>query len=623
MPVAASVVADFRAPAAVLPSLGRDTLGKIAIPAVLVLCLLFMSTGATSPGPVAAVGLVEVDLEVSFLDEHATHDFDNLASGFLGDHNFANPPADRIVPLNPRHWRWWRNIERPYGYVEERFQFGLGSKWTSPFSPGFGCGHPGGSCSYPGTLREYCEAEAAASLAQGSNPRWDFWPEPGWPGVGGGHPFASAWDFAFWLRECAMGLRDAYDASVGYGREDLILVAPSLWQWPDIYRVMFVDGAAGCTVLQSPEFFGPTYDCDAGEPSPFGLLEYLDLHRDDLELDLVSAHQFYDYMTHFWPGLFKALEAALQAEIAERGLAPMRISVNEYIGPSYNLCVEPIGVPPESPECLDPIHERNNFLRPGHTVKGLATLHGGWVESAIKACWTDPTTGLSGCNEKALDGLLVGDTTMARRPVWHVYRIYGELLGHEMGQSGITSSYLENGAPFDPLGGIASRDDTLGDESYRVLVGYSNLMYQPELEIPGNDVYESFRGPYRWIDQVDVSLALTGLDPDCSSAAVFSTDVSGSDFVAPMATVTRVDLGPHPIVGGVLVVERSLGNNDAWLVELEDFGGGDGCLTDLDGDGQSDPVADPTDLIFSDGFESGDTSAWNQAGATEKLDRQV
>jgi hypothetical protein len=549
-----------------------------------------------------------VELAVSFLDAHVEGDFANLASGFLGDHNYSNPPPDRIDPLAPRHWKWWRNIDRPYGYAGERFQFGLGSKWTSEFSPGHDCGHPGDPCSYPGTFREYCEAEAAGRLAQGMSPRWDFWPEPGWPGVGGGNPFSSAEDFAFWLRECALGLRAAYDADPAYSRDDLVLVAPSLWRWFDIYRVLFLQGSAGCTVLQSPDYFGPEFDCDANEPEPFGLLDYLEAHREDLEVDLVSAHQFYDYMVHFWPWLFDALEQAIDAETSARGLPPMEISVNEYIGPSYNLCAEPIGEPPGSPACEDPIHETNNFLRPGHTVKGLAALHGGAVESAVKACWEDPTTGLSGCNEKALDGLLVADSSMALRPVWHVYKLYGELVGHQLSQDAVAATYEKGLEAFDPLGGIATRDDTLGEESYRVLVGYSNLMYQPELEIPGNDVYESFQGPYRWIDEVDATIHLGGLDPDCDAATVYTTEISGADFVAPMPSVTRIDRGAHPIAAGILIFQSTLRENDALLIELEDFSGGTGCLTDLDGDGQSDPVPD---LIFSDGFESGDTSAWS------------
>ncbi len=570
----------------------------------------------TALAPPLVAERAAVELGVSFLDEHVEDDFTNLGSGFLGDHNFSNPPADRIDPLAPRQWKWWRNIQRPYGYAGERFQFGLGSKWTSEFGPGYDCGHPGDPCSFPGTFGEFCRAEAASRLAQGMNPRWDFWPEPGWPGVGGENPFSSGADFAFWLRECALGLRSAYEADPGYSRDDLTIVAPSLWQWFDIYRVMFLQDSAGCAVLQSQEYFGPSFDCDAGEPTPFGLLEYLDTHREDLAVSLVSAHQFYDYMVHFWPWLFDALETALDAETTARDLPPMEITVNEYIGPSYNLCAEPIGVPPESPDCTDPIQETDNFLRPGHTVKGLAALHGGAVESAVKACWTDPTTGLSGCNERALNGLLVADDSMDLRPVWHVYRFYGDLVGHQISQAGVSSTYQDGAEPFDPLGAVATRDDTLAEESYRALVGYSNLMYQPELEIPGNDVYESFQGPYRWIDVVDTSITLSGLDPDCTAATLFTTEISGADFVAPMPSTVRTDRGSHPIVAGALAFATTLRKNDSLLIELEDFSGGAGCLTDLDGDGQSDPIPDPVDLIFQDGFESGDTSRWSATGTS-------
>ena len=562
------------------------------------------------PGSGHAQEVAIVDLEVSFLDEHVVGEFSNLGSGFIGDHNPANPPADRIDPLHPRSWKWWRNVHRPYSYAGERFQHGLGSKWTSQYNPGHDCGHPGGPCSFPGTFRDFCEAEAASMLAQGMNPRWDFWGEPGWPGVGGEYPFLSAADYASWLRECALGLREAYDEHPTFTREDLTLIAPSLWKWNDIYRVMFTQGSAGCTVLQGDEFFGASFDCDAGEPAPFGLLAFLDTYRDDLQVDLVSAHQFNDYMVQFWPWLFQALEEALDAETAARGLDPMEISVNEYIGPSYNLCAEPAGVHPDSPSCLDPIHERENFLRPGHTVKGLAALHSGSVESAVKACWTDPTTGLSGCNEKALNGLLVGDTTMAKRPVWHVYRLYGELTGHEISQSAVSSTY-SGGGVFDPLGAVATRDDTLTEGSYKILVGYSNLMYQPGLEIPDNDVYESFRGPYRTTNQVTVSTRLVGLDPDCDSATVFTTEISGTDFISPMPSVTRVDRGAYAISEGTLVFDAILDKNDALLIEFESFSGGSRCLTDLDGDGQSDPVADPIEWIFDDSFETGDTSSWS------------
>jgi hypothetical protein len=488
---------------------------------------------------------------------------------------------------------------------------GSGRNGPSQYSPGHDCGHPGDPCSYPGTFREFCKAEAASKLGQGMNPRWDFWGEPGWPGVGGEHPFLSAADYAQWLRECALGLREAYDEHPAFTREDLTLVAPSLWKWFDIYRVMFVQGSAGCTVLQREEWFGPSFDCDAGEPTPFGLLAYLDTYRDDLEVDLVSAHQFNDHMVQYWPWLFLALEEALDAETAARGLNPMEISVNEYIGPSYNLCAEPVGSHPDSPACLDPIHERENFLRPGHTVKGLAALHGGSIESAVKACWTDPTTGLSGCNEKALNGLLVGDASMAKRPVWHVYSLYGELAGHEISQEAIASTYQADGLGFDPLGAIATRGDTLGEESYKILVGYSNVMYQPELEIPDNDVYESFQGPYRNTDQVFVSTRFSGLDPDCDSAAVYITEISGSDFISPEPSVTRLDQGRYAISEGTLVFDAILDKNDALLIELEGFSGDSRCLTDLDDDGQSDPVADPIHWIFDDSFETGDSSSWS------------
>jgi len=553
-----------------------------------------------------------VVVEVGFADEHLDGDFVNIGSGFIGDHNYANPPADRIDPLNPRQWKWWRNVHRSYSYSGERFQHGLGSLWTSQYSPGWNCGHPADPCAYPGTFREFCEAEAASKLAQAMNPRWDFWGEPGWPDVGGEYPFSSAYDFAYWLRECALGLRKAYDDAPGYDRGDMVLIAPSVWKWYDIYRVLFVQGSAGCSVLQGEQYFGPTYDCDRDEPVPFGLLEYLANNSADLEVDLISAHQFYDYLVHFWPMLFQGLREALDAEISERGLNPMEITVNEYINSSYNLCADPIGEHPDSPDCNDPIHETNNFLRPGHTVKGLAALHTGSVESAVKACWTDPSTGLSGCNEKALNGLLVGDATMAKRPVWHVYRLYSELIGHAVSQTAVFSTYVEDGAAFHPLGGIATRDDSLGHESYRVFLGYSNLMYQPELEIPGNTIYESMQGPYRYTNQVSATLVVDGLDPDCSSAIVYTTEISGADYVSPMATVARVDHGSFAIVGGLLEMDLQVFKNDALLVEIEAFSGSAGCLTDLDGDGFSDPVADEAAEIFADGFESGNTSAWSE-----------
>jgi len=574
--------------------------------------LAVMTAGLVVGSAIPATGqtVTDVVVELDFTESEVVGDFINLGSGFIGDHNYANPPADRIDPLNPRHWKWWRNVHRPYSYTDDRFQHGLGSLWTSQYNPGHDCGHPADPCSFPGTFREFCELEAAAKLAQGMNPRWDFWGEPGWPGVGGEYPFHSAADYAYWLRECALGLRAAYDDATGYDRNDLVLIAPSLWKWNQIYRVMFTQGSAGCSLLQEEDYFGPTFDCDANEPVPFGLLEYLDMHRDDLEVDLVSAHQFNDYMVQFWPFLFTALRDALDVEIADRGLNPMELTVNEYIGPSYNLCAEPIGAHPSSPDCHDPIHETENFLRPGHTVKGLAALHSGSVESAVKACWEDPTTGLSGCNEKALNGLLVGNTSMAVRPVWHAYRLYSEMQGHEISQAGILSTYLVDGEPFDPLGGLATRDDTLAAESYRFFTGYSNLMYQPELEIPGNDVYESFQGPYRYTNQVNASFVFGGLDPDCSSARLFVTEVSGANYIAPMVSVARVDRGSWPIVDGALFFDLVIDKNDAVLLEMESFSGDSGCLTDHDGDGFSDPVADG---IFADGFESGTPSAWSAA----------
>ena len=69
------------------------------------------------------------------------------------------------------------------------------------------------------------------------------------------------------------------------------------------------------------------------------------------------------------------------------------------------------------------------------------------------------------------------------------------------------------------------------------------------------------------------------------------------------------DRGRYPIVAGALDFEATLHKDDALSVELEGFAGATGCLTDLDGDGQSDPV--PDGVIFQDGFESGDTSAWD------------
>lgn len=93
-------------------------------------------------------------------------------------------------------------------------------------------------------------------------------------------------------------------------------------------------------------------------------------------------------------------------------------------------------------------------FQPGHAVSVIAAIHRANVEAACHACWgensseLDPTKNpVNNCENNSLDGLL-GFEDKRPRPVWWVYRAYGDMSGDLAAVKGV--------APF--IDGVAAKN---------------------------------------------------------------------------------------------------------------------------------------------------------------------
>jgi hypothetical protein len=99
---------------------------------------------------------------------------------------------------------------------------------------------------------------------------------------------------------------------------------------------------------------------------------------------------------------------------------------------------------------------------PGWTVAWISALEGANVAQANRACWHAPNVygvNYSECTEGALDGLVVGESSILTQPIYSVHRAYATMTGQRVATSS-TDRYV---AAF------ATRDDSAG--TVRVLIG--------------------------------------------------------------------------------------------------------------------------------------------------------
>jgi hypothetical protein len=87
----------------------------------------------------------------------------------------------------------------------------------------------------------------------------------------------------------------------------------------------------------------------------------------------------------------------------------------------------------ERPISVNEILGQESWTKAGYTAGVIAAYEGADILSAMRACWPDPQdTSRDGventCDNPTLDGLLYVDR-QARRPAWHIYKTYADMLG--------------------------------------------------------------------------------------------------------------------------------------------------------------------------------------------------